>query len=294
MRSPLLSNYLKHNLRRLRFVVQSGATTGGVGERRSKNKGEGIEFEDFRPYTPGDDMRRIDPHIYSRLGQLAIRQYNVSERITVTILVDLSASMGFGAPDKSNVSLALAAGLALCALASGDAVRCGVLTEERVSWFPQLDGTGRFDELERWLIEQPTGGPQRLLSALETAASKLPFGGICVLLGDLWDERLEDACDLLLSAGQDLVFLRVLSREEVDPHSLGTGPVRFVDLETGDEVEVDLLDWAFDEYERRFAAWTERLRGMILKRHGRFVDVPTDTSIYDVFQRHLRAANVIR
>lgn len=292
--SSLLPHHLRQSLRRFQIVVQTGTTHGGVGERRSRSKGEGIEFEDFRPYAFGDDMRRLDPHVYSRLGQPVIRQYNVPERLAVTILVDLSASMDFGAPAKAEVAKAVAAGLALCALAGGDTVRCGVLGDGSVEWFPRLSGAGRFDDLHAWLAGRGVGGAPELSRAVAAAKPDLPAGGVCVLIGDMWGDDADRALDHLREADQDPIVVRVLAPEELDPAAYGNGPVRFVDSETGDEVEIDLEPAAIEAYAEHLGARSARLREHVLASQGRLVDVSTAVPVADVFERHLQAAQVIK
>lgn len=99
---------------------------------------------------------------------------------------------------------------------------------------------------------------------------------------------------MLRMARQDLIVLRVLSCEEVDPGSLGAGQVHFVDVETGGEVDIDLTNSTLAKYHEHLAAWTARLRDMVIGHQGRFVDLTTDTPLSEMFERQLRASNVIR
>src|SRR5690606_10297229 len=157
-RVSLLSPQLRQSLGRTRIVAGRAIARGGVGERKSRTKGEGIEFEDFRPYAFGDDLRRLDPHVHARLGQNVIRQYNVPERLSVSILLDTSESMTFGEPKKSQVALGVTTGLALCSLTGSDTVRCGALRDDTVDWYSRLSGAGRLEELEAWLTGRRFNG----------------------------------------------------------------------------------------------------------------------------------------
>lgn len=293
-RSDLLPAGLRLALRRYLLVAQTASTHGGVGERRSRKKGEGIEFEDFRPYAFGDDVRRVDPHVYVRLGQPVVRQYNVTERLTVTMLVDLSASMAFGTPAKADVARAVALGLAICALANSDTVRCGCLNADGAEWYPRLSGAGRIDELEAWLMSRSVGGHVDIASAVAHARPELPYGGIGVIVSDLWADEADRAIDALAAAGQDVIVVRVLSQEEVDPSVYGSGPVRLMDSESGEEVEIELGPSALASYVERMSERSRALRDRVIAHQGRLVDVTTGVPVVDVFERHMREAQVIR
>src|SRR5579872_3998417 len=115
-------------LRRLeRLTIQSTRTLLGQssGPRRSPRRGSSVEFADFREYAPGDDLRRVDWKAYGRLDRLFIRLYQAEEISTVTILIDRSASMGFGDPPKSAFAAEIAAMFSYIALHSYDLVAVG-------------------------------------------------------------------------------------------------------------------------------------------------------------------------
>lgn len=293
-RSGLISDQLRQRLRRFQVVAQSAATQGGVGDRRSRSKGEGIEFEDFRDYVFGDDMRRVDPHVFARLGQPVIRQYNVSERLSITLLVDLSASMDFGSPPKAEVARALAAGLSLCSLAHGDAVHCGVFDGANLDWYPRLTGYARFGDLEAWLVDRPTGATKGTSRPLHLHRTALPAGGIGVLISDLWGDDVLRWIDTMKEAGHELIVIRVLAPEELDPERLGSRSARFVDSESGEEVEVDLVPATVASYREHMRARTQEISDLVLEREGRFVDVSSDTPLTELFERRLREHQVIR
>jgi len=68
------------------------------GERRSKRKGESVEFADYRNYVVGDDLRYLDWNIFARLERLLLKLFMEEEDLNVTILFDVSKSMDWGDP----------------------------------------------------------------------------------------------------------------------------------------------------------------------------------------------------
>src|SRR5699024_2811892 len=111
-----------------RFSLNHGLrpVDGLVGEHRSRRRGAAPEFSDFSPYTPGDDMRRIDWNAYARFETLYVRESEVTAELDVHVLVDASASMawqaGGGRESKLHLAQRVGALLAWIALARADRV----------------------------------------------------------------------------------------------------------------------------------------------------------------------------
>src|SRR5258706_14510119 len=87
-------------LMRSRLAARHAHATIGIGERRSRAKGSGMEFVDHREYQPGDDVRHLDPHLYARTGGYFVPQNSVPRQLASTIILDGSAPMHFGTPPK--------------------------------------------------------------------------------------------------------------------------------------------------------------------------------------------------
>src|SRR5215208_6404684 len=81
------------------------------GERRSKTRGQSVEFADYRNYVVGDDLRFIDWNIYARLERLFLKMFLEEEDLSLSILIDVSASSDFGDPSKSLYMKRVAAAL---------------------------------------------------------------------------------------------------------------------------------------------------------------------------------------
>jgi uncharacterized protein (DUF58 family) len=289
-----LSPALRQRLGRTHLVAPFTLASAGVGERRSAQRGEGIEFEQHRPYEVGDDARRIDPHLYARFGAPFVREYNVGQQLTVTLLIDASRSMALGRPTKLDTAFTLAAGLALVALTGSDAVQVGVWSGDRLSWRPRASGAARLDDIERWWRPfRPQGGSD-LVAAVRRLRPELPRRGLTVLISDLWSDGAQLALDVLATAEQSLLAIQLLAHEEAHPQAYGSDTRRFVDVETGDEVDVALGPHQLERYAALLADWTEPLRQRTLAARGAFVRVTTDQSAEDVFLRSLPAAGVLR
>src|SRR5450631_1478599 len=132
-RVPLDAQTLQR-LDTLSLQARRPMASGRPGRRRSPLAGSSMEFADYRRYAPGDDFRRIDWRAYARLERLFLRVFEAEENITVTILIDCSASMYHGTPVKADLAIGLAAALAYVALRSEDTVIVGTLTDRLASY----------------------------------------------------------------------------------------------------------------------------------------------------------------
>src|SRR6188508_840230 len=116
----LLSPQLLAQLERLELMSRKIFRGRMKGERRSKRKGQSVEFADFRNYVPGDDLRFIDWNLYARMDRLFLKLFLEEEDLHVYILIDASTSMEFGEPTKLQYAKQLAAALGYIGLTRAD------------------------------------------------------------------------------------------------------------------------------------------------------------------------------
>ena len=125
--TQLLSPSLLGRLERMELVSRKVFRGRMKGERKSKRKGQSVEFHDFRNYVPGDDLRLIDWNLYARLDQLFLKLFQEEEDLHFYALLDASESMNFGSPTKLHVAKQLAAALGYVGLCRADRVSVQVL-----------------------------------------------------------------------------------------------------------------------------------------------------------------------
>ena len=285
---------LMHTLARLRIEAGGAVAAHGVGERRSRARGEGIEFEDHRPYAQGDDMRRVDPHLFARLGKPYIRQFNVSQRLDVTIVVDASASMGLGNPAKLEAARSIALSLAYVALSGLDVVNVGVWQGHMLTWHRGLSGARQLEATADWLHRFEAAGS----TDGDTLKSRLvPFtraNGLLILISDLWMEDAETHLRSIIGRWGSAIVLHVLAPEERDPTHLGTAPLRLVDSETGDEVEVVIGEAEAAQFRRLLTEHIDSLRTGIVKAGDRYVLVDSSVDVAVLLTNTFRQAGIFR
>ena len=254
-------------LEALRFTVRQfrwGSRLGGrfVISRR----GSSIEFADFLPYSPGDDIRAIDWKLYARLDRLFVKTYKEEVELTVEIMIDATASMGLPSPDKFTRACELALCLSAVAFAGRHHVRLSWITGETPRATPWFYRRGELARAAEALQPLQSGGASTMSRWMEQAVPALRVrGGQAVVISD-WMCPPADAFSALQALRQrhvEVKVLQVLSPQELDPARLFHGG-RLVDSETGGQHE---LAYSAKELAQAVIDHNEHL-ARYCKRHG--------------------------
>jgi len=279
-------------LERLLLLMRSPVRGGLKGGRRSVKRGQSVEFADYRDYTPGDDLRQLDWNVYARLEKLFVKLFIEEEDVTISLLVDASASMTYGTPSKLLFAKRAAAALGYIGLASEDRVRVAALSGRIARRRTALRGSGRvFRLLADLSAIEAADGPTDLLAAARHAAAQLHGRGMVILLSDLLDPAADRVIRELAATGSELIILHVLSPDELDPPL--EGDLRLMDAETGEGVDVTIDLATLDTYKARLAAWKAGFADLSAKRRATYVDLPSDSNLSDLMFAELRRRRVL-
>lgn len=233
---------LRAQLRGLRIASRRGSPLRGGGQHRSRDRGAGLEFSQYRGYEPGDEPRRIDWKLYARSDRFFVREAERDSPLAVWIVLDGSASMGQAdeaRPDWSRLDAAktLAACIADIALRQGDRVGLLALRDDAPALVPAAAGSRQRDrllfELQRIGARGAVPGESRLRPAWE----RIGAGDLVVVLGDFLDEAVVELATRLAGARREVLAIQLLTVAERDfPFDDGR---RFRDPETGEELPGD-------------------------------------------------------
>lgn len=285
----LLEPEFLDKLERLRLLT-SRKFRGGVGERRSKALGGGVEFSDHRAYQVGDDWRYVDWGIYARLDRLFVKLFEREEEADVHLVLDASASMGFGNPPKLEYAKRLAAAVGYVGLSKGERVGAVALHGPQLHALPPRRGRAHARHLFRFLASERAEGPTRLEEAIRVFAPR--HRGVAVVLGDLLDPAgFQGFLGRLLHAGLEVFVVHVLAEEDLQPPEQGEFVV--VDSETGESVEVLVDGQLVQELAAQRDAFLEEARNFCMRCGVPYVRVTTTLPVEDVVLRYLRQAGLV-
>ncbi len=279
-------------LERLLLLLRSPVRGGLKGGRRSVKRGQSVEFADYRDYALGDDLRQLDWNVYARLEKLFVKLFVEEEDVTITILIDTSASMASGRPEKLIFAKRAAAALGYIGLASEDRVTISALGGRTSRRQTPLRGSGRvFRLLSNLSGIQPAAGPTDLVASARHAAAQLHGRGVVVLMSDLLDPAADRVIRELAATRSELIVLHILSPEELDPQL--EGDLRLVDTETGAGVDITADLQTLDAYRSRLAAWKESFADLAARRRASYVDLSSDVPLNDLIFAELRRRRVL-
>jgi len=275
------------------------------GNRRSRRRGASIEFADYRDYTQGDDLRRLDWNVFARLERPFIKLTEEEEDLAVHVLIDTSGSMDWPAGDDSEnklrYGLRLSGALGYIALSSGDLVQVTLFDGRGQSaWGPfrgRQNGWPLLQFLEASLAARAGGDAAARQTVtgpfLRGYAQRAHRPGLLFLLSDLFAPAdYRDGLVALLARGYEVALLHLLSPDEAAPEL--AGDLRLLDVETGDAAEVSLDPQALEEYAARLAAWQEELRRFCGPRGIHYASVTTDQTWDALIRGALRREGVVR
>lgn len=236
---------LRELLRGRQLTLARPAGGPHAGRHSGARAGQGDQFRGHRPYTPGDDPRRIDWRAVARRDRLVLRQTDSEDALATVLLLDASGGMAYGTGDsnKRRHAAALAAAIAHLALRQGDRVgfACGRAGELECSQLRPQGGAPRLTALAQALLREPAGVcPWPAL--LAAAAPSLPRRSLVLLFSDFLDPdpasdpttsdpdaALLHDLSALRSRGHDVVLVQVLHRDELQFPWSGRDLWRFED-----------------------------------------------------------------
>lgn len=314
--SPALSARLD------RLQVRSRKVFAGklVGERRSKMRGRSVEFDDYREYIPGDDIRFIDWNIYARLDRIFVKLFLEEQDMSVHIVLDASASMHAAPPDGPSKLLfaqRMAMALGYVGLVNQDRVAVSVFGGPTFERLPEMRGRRNIKRLGRFLLDRvdptaaATGEGMSFTEAMRLVATTRQGKGVMIVLSDfLVREGYEHGLRYLAAgvgreagAGDsfDTYCVQTLAPGEIDPTKEGSereggviGDLRLVDVETGRPAEVTVTAALIKRYRQRLQEYVDALSSYCHARRMTHLLMPCDTNIETAIFQTLRGRGLVK
>jgi len=284
----LLPLDLLAQLEQLQLVTRRRLAGRFAGEHRSPNFGSSLDFADYREYHPGDDYRRIDYPVYARTGQLFLRLFEAEDDVTIRILLDRSASMGFHGKLEQAVRVAAATGFV--ALTRRDPV---TLHLEPATAPPQrFSGRDAVTPFFGALASVTAAGPTDLDRVTGDLLGQPGPRGVTIVISDLLTPSWDAALDRLAGAGGDTVVLHMVADPELHPDL--TGDLDVVDAETGERVAVSMAVDARRHYEALVERWLAECAARCVSRGATYQRILASADIADVLLRGWRSRGVVR
>ncbi len=263
---------------KLDVATKQSLTTKALGSYRSVFKGRGLEFAEYRNYTPGEDASLIDWKASARSTDLLIKQYVEERNLNVFFLIDVSESMIFGSTDKlkNEYAAELVAALAHSVLESGDNVGFAMFNDAIEMKSQPLSGPQQYYLLTKALVNpEYYGGRYNLVGAIDFLITFLKDTSLVIIVSDFlglkgnWEDKLK-----VLASKADVIAMAIRDPRDMRLPS-NVGQVIVEDPYTGVQNMID-PDKIKSLYSRVALKQLSNVKKTFLKNNCDFVDFYTD------------------
>ncbi|HTN00687.1 MAG TPA: DUF58 domain-containing protein [Planctomycetaceae bacterium] len=286
--TSLLENSTLARVERMRLTPLRRLTNRSRGEHLAGKGGTSTEFNDYRDYVAGDDMRYVDWNIFSRLNRPYLKLYRHEEEMHVVVLLDASSSMLFGS--KFERARQLAASFSIMGLMNLERVSIFSCNQQgrALQMLPPTTGRPSLRRVLEFLERLEPGGDFPIDLAVSEVLKQHRGRGIAILLSDfLTFGALDRPFNHLFSAGLETFAVQILAPEELHPDL--NGDLRFVDSETSQTLDITSAGELLGLYHQHLTDLQEYLAQVCRQRNGRCLTIdsstPIDTVLFDTLRR---------
>ncbi len=273
------------NLDLVARVVVEGVLTG---MHRSPFFGFSQEFAEYRAYSEGDDPRFVDWNVYARTERTYVKRYIGETNTRLVILLDASASMGYGSGTVTKLKYAkfLAATLAYLGARQHDAVGLIVFDEEVREHRPASSRTGRLSNVLHAIDRAEPGRKTNLAASFERFHQYERGRGLVVVISDFYcdPEAMLKGVQPLAYQGQDVALFQLLDPQELEP--VVRESMFLEDMETGEAMEVSPV-FMRSRYRERIQEHIEALKKSAMRAGAEHMLVRTDQPLDAAMRNYL-------
>jgi uncharacterized protein (DUF58 family) len=273
------------DLRQLETLSIAGVeaiVAGFGGQRAGAQRTRGLEFVDYRRYTPGDDLRSIDWNVYARLREVVVKAAPAEGHVDLALLLDGSRSMDDGTPSRFRYAQELGAMLGTVALLGSDVVAVHMLADGGSWTGARLAAPHLVTELIEEVAELPRGTETDLAAGVRDYRRGAEPADLVVLLSDGLAEPgpLTEAIDELGASGRGAAFVHLVEGEAA--MAALEGAFELEDRETGEKLVVEVTPRVRATYEERVQSVGAALKEQCADRGVAYVRAPTDVAPLDL------------
>lgn len=276
--APLIDNAFLEKLERLALQWQKSFPGLVGGHNISHFAGPGQEFLDHRQFHQGDDLRAVNWRAYLRLEKLFLKMFQVEPRIPVRLLLDCSNSMAAGATSKFDYARRLAAAICYVGLVRLDTICIQPFANDLRDSFLCSGGRHRFIPAVNFLQDLTPSGRTNFFETARQFISRYPQRGLLIVISDFLDDAdCDRPLQFLADFGHELMLVHLWDEEDRNPP--WEGQLDLTDAETGTTLEVGFDAAARQKYTEAFDQYARFVQRIALRNNGRYIAVPSSTTI---------------
>ena len=272
-------------LTRFNLVINKRVTSNLSGPRRSVAAGRGLTFKDYRIYAPGDDIRLIDWKVYARTDNLYLKVQEEERNLTVHVIIDGSASMGFGKPiSKFDYASMIGVGFAYLAMRDNERFQFSTFADTLEIFQPRR-GMSHLAAMVQHLNSIKPKGYSKLLDTVRQYKKVIGSKSMLVIASDFLVniEEIREAFYLL--GDHEIKIIQVLDRVEKELKM--EGDMKLIDSETKGLLRTFISPRLRMEYQQQLDAHCAKIEEACNKLGVEYHLAVTDVPIFDTFYKIL-------
>ncbi|MEL6694731.1 MAG: DUF58 domain-containing protein [Bacteroidota bacterium] len=279
-------------VRKLEIKIRKMVDSTFAGEYHSAFKGQGLEFDEVRPYQYGDDIRTIDWNVTAKMGVPYIKKFREEREQTLFVLFDISGSGDFGPAEENKrlIGMELAAILAFSSLKNSDKFGLATFTDQIEQYYKPDKGRKHIMKIIRGVLTfKGKSEGTRISRALDLVQHTLKRRSILIVISDFLDSDYEKKL-VQLSRKHEVILIRLFHPNEVFHEGAGIIPV--LDIETNRQHWLNAGDMGYRQQLSESFARIEFRLADLCKRNGiGYLSVNTRKDYLPVLERYFRERN---
>ncbi len=293
MNNFVINEKILSHIDQIELLVKDNVAGRFGGTHKTKSYGSSCEFGDYREYIPGDDIRKIDWGIFSRFEKLFLKLTLDERQMHTRIYIDASTSMDGVNHEKSALALQLASIFTYLSVKSMDKVSVYTIQNDKITEvISGIIGKEAYFENISKLREIDFKGDCQISKAI--MGSKVGYGdGVSLIISDfLTDNNYENAIDYLRGKRRDVICLQLLSKEEINPQSLGK--YVYLDSEGSASYKKNITKDTLKSYQKAFNYVTKKLETFCYSRKAEYLLVSTEDKLEEIIFSKLARKEIIK
>ncbi|MDP6265422.1 MAG: DUF58 domain-containing protein [Candidatus Woesearchaeota archaeon] len=272
-------------LDRFHLVVKKRVTSNYIGPRKSIATGRGLTFKDHRIYSPGEDIRLIDWKVFARTDDLYIKTFEEEKNLTAHIIMDSSASMGFGRPiSKFDYAAMLGVGFAYLAMRENEKFQFSTFAES-LDVFQPRRGMSQLASMVFHLNNAKTRGYSKLLDAMMQYKKVVDSRSLLVLISDFLIDVNEVIEALYTLGDHEVKIVQVL--DPIEKNLKYSGDFKLIDSESKSMLRTYISPRLRVKYQQMLDNHAAKIEETCNKLGYHFHQITNDTPVFDAFYRVL-------
>ncbi|MEO0471911.1 MAG: DUF58 domain-containing protein [Bacteroidota bacterium] len=279
-------------VRRLEIKTRRLVDNTFAGEYQTAFKGQGLEFDEVRPYQYGDDIRTIDWNVTAKTGEVFIKKFREEREQTLFVLFDISGSGDFGPAEENKrlIGTEIAAILAFSALKNNDKIGLATFSDEIEKYYKPNKGRKHILKLVRGLLTHTNKSEKtKLAMALDFVRHTLRRRSILLIISDFLDKDYEQSLKQL-GKRHEVILIRLFHPNEL--FSMGSGIIPVIDIETRRQRWLNAGDVGYrQQLHNNFDQINQQLESVCQRNGIGYMSVNTAEDYLPVLEQFFRKRN---